>query len=196
MGLTRFPNGVTANSTTALAYNTAAGDGAFDCLSLFVSGTSSLGIVTVTSLTATTLTVTNGTATNLTVASAGRFSISTSTAATMIGERAYLPFTFTSAATTAGVIALPFASQVIDCWVACDTTPRTCSGFTLYSGNSASGTVCVASVALAYATAINQQVQPTLTGAAGITGTALAFVVTTAGTAANFYGVVTIQRTA
>ena len=42
MGLTRFPNGVTANSTTALMYNTNAGDGDLDCLDLFTAGTASI----------------------------------------------------------------------------------------------------------------------------------------------------------
>lgn len=161
------------------------------------------GMINATSLTLNSNTATaSGTITAGTISASGAvisgstLTMSTATSNTFIGERAYLAFTFTSAATTAGTIATPFPGSIIDCWVACDTTPRTCSAFTLYSGNSASGTVCVASVALAFATAINQQVQPTLTPAAAITATAISFVVTTAGTAANFYGVVTLQRTA
>lgn len=37
MGLTRFPNGVTVNSTTAGQYNASAGDGDFDCNRLFAN---------------------------------------------------------------------------------------------------------------------------------------------------------------
>lgn len=185
MPLTRFPNGVTTNSTTAQTYNAAAGDGSLDCLNLYSSGTISAGLMTVSSITAT----------NITVSSAGRFSISTSTAATIIGERAYIPFTFTSAAVTT-YLAVPFAGQIIDCWVVADTTPRTCSAFTLYA-NGTAGTVCVASVAtLVYATAIGQTVQPALTAAAQSMATGIAFVVTTAGTACNFSGMITLQRTA
>lgn len=189
MPLTRFPNGVTVNSTSALVYNTSAGDGAVDCLNLYVQGTTSTGV-----LAATTITVTNVTATNITVSTAGRFSIGTTSGATMVGERIYLPFTFTSAAVTT-YFANPVAGNIVDCWVTCDTTPRVCSAFTLYAGGTA-GTVVVASVALTYATAIGQQIQPTLTPATAITATALAIVVTTAGSAGNFSGVVVIQRTA
>lgn len=194
MPLTRFPNGVTVCSTTALTYNTAAGDGAVDCLSLYVSGTSSVGTLTVTSGTFTTLTATNATATTLTVLTSGRFSIGTSSTITMIGERAYIPIAFTSAAVTT-YYASPFAGNVVDCWIVADTTPRTCSAFTLYA-NGTAGTVCVASVALAYATAIGQQVQPTLSAAAQSVATGFAIVVTTAGTACNFQGVIVLQRTA
>lgn len=184
MGLTRFPNGLTVNSTTALSYNTAAGDGAVDCLNLYSSGTISAGLITVSSITAT----------NLTVSTAGRFSIGTTTAATMLGERAYIPISFTSAAITT-YYASPFAGQIIDCWVIADTTPRTCSAFTLYA-NGTAGTVVVASVAtLVYATAIGQQVQPVLTPASQGVATGLAIVVTTAGSAVNFQGVVVLQRT-
>jgi hypothetical protein len=147
------------------------------------------GTITVGTVSATGAIIGSG---NLT---ATTLTMSTATTNTFIGERAYLQFTFTSSASTAGTIALPFAGQVIDCWVTVDTATRACSGFTLYTGNSASGTVAVASVALAFTT-IGQQIQATLTPAAAITATALAFVVTTAGTAATFYGVVTLQRTA
>ena len=41
MGLTRFPNGVTVNSTTALQYSSAAGDGAIDCNTLYTASTAS-----------------------------------------------------------------------------------------------------------------------------------------------------------
>lgn len=186
MPLTRYPNGVTVCTTSALVYNTACTDsvGGIDCLNLFVQGTTSAG----------TITATNVTATNVTVSTAGRFSIGTTSGATMIGERIYIPFTFTSATVTT-YLANPVAGTIVDCWVLADTTPRTCSAFTLYAGGTA-GTVVVASVALAYATAIGQQIQPTLTPATAITATGLAFVVTTAGSACNFSGVVVIQRSA
>lgn len=192
MPLTRYPNGLTVNSTTALVYNTACTDsiGGVDCLNLFVQGTTSTGV-----LSATTITVTNVTATNVTVSTAGRFSIGTTSAATMIGERVYIPFSFTSATATT-YYASPIAGNIIDCWVVADTTPRTCSAFTLYA-NGTAGTVVVASVAtLVYATAIGQQVQPALTPATQGVATGLAIVVTTAGSAVNFQGVVVIQRTA
>lgn len=186
MPLTRYPNGLTVNNTSALVYNAAATDsiGAIDCNNLYVAGTTSANVINVTSLAAT----------NLSVPSTGRFSIGTGTAASMIGERLYVPFTFTSAAVTT-YLANPVAGNIIDCWVTADTTPRVCSAFTLYA-NGTAGTVVVASVALTYATAIGQQFQPTLTPAIQGTGTALAFVVTTAGSAANFSGVLVIQRTA
>lgn len=186
MPLTNYPKGITTCTTTALVYNAACTDsvGGIDCLNLFVNSVSSLATVTVSSLTAT----------NVTVSTAGRFSIGTTTAATMIGERCYIPISFTSAAATT-YYASPIPGSLIDCWVMADTTPRVCSAFTLYA-NGTAGTVCVASVALTYATAIGQQVQPTLTAAAQSVGTALAIVVTTAGSACNFQGMVVIQRSA
>lgn len=185
MGWTNYPNGVSLTT----AQGTVNGMLNATSITLNTNTATAAGTITVGTVSATGAII-GGTFSPTSI------SMSTVTSNVFIGERAYLTFSFTSAATTAGVIPLPFSGQVIDCWTTCDTTPRTCSAFTLYSGNSASGTVCVASVALAFATAINQQVQPTLTAAAAITATALAFVVTTAGTAANFYGVVTIQRTA
>lgn len=181
MPLTRYPNGLTVNNTTALVYNAAATDsiGAIDCNNLFIAGTTSANVLNVTTLN---------------VPSTGKLSIGTGTAASMIGERIYNYFTFTSAAATTYLVN-PAAGNIIDCWVTADTTPRTCSAFTLYA-NGTAGTVCVASVALAYATAIGQQIQPTLTPAIQGTGTALAIVVTTAGSACNFSGVIVIQRTA
>lgn len=189
MPLTRFPNGLTTNSTSALVYNASAGDGSVDALTLFVQGTA-----TITSISATSVSATSATITNLSVPSTGTFTIGTSTAAKMIGERVYIPISFTSAAITT-YYACPIAGNIIDCWVTADATPRTCSAFTLYAGGTG-GTVVVASVALAYATAIGQQFQPTLTPAAAITATGLAIVVTTAGTACNFQGMVVIQRSA
>lgn len=179
MALTRYDKGITVCSTTALVYNTAAGDGALDCLNLYVQGTTSAGVINVTTLN---------------VPSTGRLSIGTGTAASFIGERVYVPFTFTSATITT-YLAAPVAGNIIDCWVLADTTPRTCSAFTLYA-NGTAGTVVVASVALAYATAIGQQIQPTLTPAVQGVATGLAIVVTTAGTAVNFSGMIVIQRTA
>lgn len=181
MPLTRYPNGVTVCTTTALVYNAAATDsiGAVDCNNLYVAGTASVGVMNVTTLN---------------VPTTGRFSIGTGTGATMIGERQYVAFTFTSAATTT-YYPTPFAGNIIDCWVTADTTPRTCSAFTLYAGGTA-GSVAVASVALAYATAIGQQIQPTLTLQTAITATGFAIVVTTAGSACNFSGVFVIQRSA
>lgn len=177
MPLTRYPNGLTVCTTTALVYNAAATDsiGAIDCNRLFVVGTTSANVINVTTLN---------------VSTAGSFSIGT---ATMIGERYYVPFTFTSATATT-YYPTPFSGNIIDCWITCDTTPRTCSAFTLYAGGTA-GSVSVASVALAYATAIGQQIQPTLTTQTGITATGFAIVVTTAGSAANFSGVFVVQRT-
>lgn len=189
MPLTRFPNGLTVNSTTALVYSSSATDGDIDTNRLFVAGVTSINTLVATSGTFVNLTA-SGT---VTVATTGRFTIGTGTGPTMIGERIYYPISFTSAAVTTYQV-IPVAGNIIDCWVTCDTTPRTCSAFTLYA-NGTGGTVVVASVALAYATAIGQQIQPTLTPAIQGTGTALAFVVTTAGTAANFSAVVVIQRT-
>src|SRR3990167_5901639 len=42
MPLTRYPNGLTVNSTTALQYNSTATDGDLDCNRLFTVGTASL----------------------------------------------------------------------------------------------------------------------------------------------------------
>lgn len=187
MPLTRFPNGLTVNSTTSLSYTTAAGDGAIDCNNLYVAGISSVATQIMTNATVATLT-----ATTLNVTSAGRFSISTSTAATFIGERVYIPFTFTSATATTYLVN-PVAGNVVDCWVLADTTPRVCSAFTLYA-NGTAGSVCVASVALTFSTVIGQQVQPTLTGAVQGVATGLAIVVTTAGSACNFSGMIVVQR--
>lgn len=120
--------------------------------------------------------------------------LSFSTAATMIGERAYITFDFTSAATTT-YKALPFSSKVIDCWTTSDTTPRSVSAFTLRAGSA--GTVYVASVAtLVFATAAGQQHQPTLTPDVITTASALNVTVGTSGSAGNFSATVVIQRTA
>jgi hypothetical protein len=50
MGLTRYPNGLTTNSTTALQYNANAGDGDVDCLDMFVSGTATISLVSATNV--------------------------------------------------------------------------------------------------------------------------------------------------
>src|SRR3990167_732460 len=168
MPWTNYPNGISLTTATGI------GNGLLNATSITLNTTTgtAAGTITVGTVSATGALVGGSTLT-----------MSTATSNVFVGERAYLQFTFTSAASTAGTIALPFAGQVIDCWVTVDTATRACSAFTLYSGNSASGSVCVASVALAFTT-IGQQIQPALTPAAAITATALAFVVTTAGTAA------------
>ena len=121
-------------------------------------------------------------------------SLAFSTAATMIGERAYITFDFTSAASTT-YKALPFNSKVIDCWTTSDTTPRSVSGFTLRAGSA--GVVYVATVTtLVFNTAAGQQHQPVLTPDVITTASALNVTVTTAGSAANFSATVVIQRTA
>jgi hypothetical protein len=120
--------------------------------------------------------------------------LSFSTAATMIGERAYVTFDFTSATTTT-YKALPFSSKVIDCWTTSDTTPRSVSAFTLRAGSA--GTVYVASVtSLVFNTAAGQQHQPTLTPDVITTASALNVTVGTSGSAGNFSATVVIQRTA
>lgn len=167
MGLTRFPNGITVNSTTALAYSTSAGDGDVDCLDLFVAGTASVGSFAMGVI---------------------------GTAGTgFVGQRAYITGTFTSAAATF-VVPCPFAGNVVDVITTCDTTPRTCSAFTLQAGSA--GSIGVASVALAFATAIGQQIRPTLTAFAITTASAFLAIVTTAGTAANFGYTIVLEKTA
>ena len=183
-----------------------------DC---FLSGTITVGTVSATgaiigstSLTIGTVSATgaiigvggsiSGTVTFGTVSAtgAGIFggALSFSTAATMIGERAYVTFDFTSAATTT-YKALPFNSKVIDCWTAADTTPRSVSAFTLRAGSA--GTVYVASVtSLVFNTAAGQQHQPTLTPDVITTASALNVTVGTSGSAGNFSATVVIQRTA
>ena len=182
---------------------------------LYMSGTITVGTVSATgaiigstSLTIGTVSATgaiigvggsiSGTVTFGTVSAtgAGIFggALSFSTAATMIGERAYITFDFTSAASTT-YKALPFNSKVIDCWTAADTTPRSVSAFTLRAGSG--GTVYVASVAtLVFNTAAGQQHQPTLTPDVITTASALNVTVGTSGSAANFSATVIIQRTA
>lgn len=167
MPLTHRPHGLTVCSTTALVYNSAAGDGDLDCNRLFTAGTASIASINLTL---------GGTAgTNL------------------IGERAYINGTFTSAAGTT-YLATPINGNIVDVITTADTTPRTCSAFTLRAGTA--GTVYVASVALAFATAAGQQVRPALTSAAITTASALQIVVTTAGSAANFSYTVVIEKSA
>ncbi len=159
MPLTRFPNGLTVNSTTALSYNTAAGDGALDCNNLYVAGR-----------------------------------ITASTANTMVGERAYLNFSFgaTSAATTI-YVATPFGGNIIDCWTTSDTTPRTTS-LTVQAGSG--GTVAVATVSITFATAAGQQIEPTLTPTVITTASAIGVIMAAAGTAFTLSGTIVLQRTA
>ena len=42
MPLTRYPNGITVNSTTSLAYNSAAGNGDIDCNNIYIAGQGSI----------------------------------------------------------------------------------------------------------------------------------------------------------
>lgn len=112
---------------------------------------------------------------------------------TFIGERAYITGTFTSAAATF-VVPCPFAGNVVDVITTCDTTPRTSSGFTLQAGSA--GTIGVATVALVFATAIGQQVRPTLTAFAITTASAFLAIVTTAGSAANFGYTIVLEKSA
>lgn len=184
MPSTNYPNGLSTTTAIHTVNNH------------IVSTTMTVGSMTVTGNQTLSGTLAAGTVNASGLISATLFTMSTTTTSVFIGERAYLPFSFTSAATTAGLIGVPFNGNIIDCWTTCDTTPRVCSAFTLYTAGSASGTVAVASVALTFATAIGQMVQSAITPVAVTTATAMAFVVTTAGTAANFSGYVVIQRTA
>lgn len=110
-----------------------------------------------------------------------------------IGNRAYLVGTFTSAAGTTW-LATPFAGNVVDVITTCDTTPRTCSGLTVMAGTA--GSVGVATVALAFATAAGQQIRPTLTAFSITTASAIGIIVTTAGSAATFSYCVVLEKTA
>ena len=159
----------------------------------FTTGTASIGggIIGGTTLTIGTVSATG----NCIAAGVGSFggALSFSTGATMVGERAYITFAFTSAASTTQQ-AVPFSGKVIDCWTTSNTTPRTCSGFTLRAGSA--GTIYVATVALVFATAAGQQVQPTLTPELITTASCLRVTVTTGGTASNYSATVVLQRTA
>ncbi|MFA6100399.1 MAG: hypothetical protein WC750_06060 [Patescibacteria group bacterium] len=110
-----------------------------------------------------------------------------------IGQRAVITGTFTSAAGTSW-LATPFAGNIVDVITTCDTTPRTCSGLTIQHGTA--GSIGVASVALAFATAIGQQIRPTLTPIAVTTASGISIIVTTAGSAANFSCSIVIEKTA
>lgn len=167
MGLTRFPNGLTVNSTTALQYNSAAGDGDVDCNNSYVVGTASVGAITLTA---------GGTV-----------------GTNFIGERAYVTGAFTSEAKTF-VVPSPIAGNIVDVITTSDTTPRSCSAFTLRLGSA--GSVCVASVALVFDTAIGQQYRPALTSASVTTASAMLITLTTAGTAAIFGYTIVIEKTA
>lgn len=143
---------------------------------------------------ATAITLNSNTGTASGSITANSFSMSTATSNVFVGERAYLTFNFTSAAATL-TQPTPFSGQVIDCWTTADTTPRTCSAFTLQAGSA--GAVYVATVnTLVFATAVGQQVQPTLTAGPITTASSLVVVVTTAGSAVNFQATVVLQRTA
>jgi len=173
MPLTRFPNGVTVCSTTALQHSASATDGDLDCNRLFVAGAASIG----TTLTAGTLAMAaQGTG-----------------GSGMVGSREVLSGTFTSAAATTW-LATPFAGNIVDVITTCDTTPRTCSALTIQHGTA--GSIAVASVALAFATAIGQQIRPTLTSIAVTTASGIAVIVTTAGSAAIFSYSIVLEKTA
>ena len=110
-----------------------------------------------------------------------------------IGQRAYITGTFTSAAATL-VVPCPFAGNVVDVITCCDTTPRASSGFTLQAGSA--GTIGVATATLTFATAVGQQIRPTLTAFTITTASAFLVIVTTAGSAANFGYTIVLEKTA
>jgi len=110
-----------------------------------------------------------------------------------IGARQTMTFSFTSAATTTYYLP-PFSGNIVDIVTTSDTTPRTCSGFTVTA--SSAGTVAVASVALAFATAVGQTIRPAFTSVAVTTALAFNIIVTTAGSAANFVAAITFEKTA
>ena len=173
MPRTHFPNGVSARTLSATP--AAVGTGDIACVDAFVAGTVSAAVIVANTLSASQLVATN---------------ITLSTANTMVGERFYIPFTFTSAASTT-YYASPQGGRFLDVFVTADTTPRTVSGLTIRQGTA--GTVFVATDStLVFDTAIGQQMQPTVTAAAVNTASSLAVIVTTAGTAANFAGTMVI----
>lgn len=181
--LTHRPHGLTVCSTTALQYNASAGDGDMDCKDLFTLGTASVGAILAGSGTI------DGTLTIGTVS----LGVQGSAGSGFVGQRAYISGTFTSAASTV-YHAVPFAGNLIGAITVADTTPRTCAGFTVRNGSA--GSVAVATVALTFATASGQQVNPTITPITVTTASGISVVVITAGTACNFGYTLIIEKTA
>lgn len=123
MGLTRFPNGLTVNSTTALAYSASAGDGDLDCNRLFVAGVSSL-------------------AGNLIVGGTLAFSTSGNTP---VGGVVSLAAYFTTASTAQTIsVPAPFTGQIISAFMSIGATSARAAGYTVQVGSA--GSVAVATV--------------------------------------------------
>ena len=116
MPLTRFPNGLTVNSTSALAYSTIATDGDIDCNRLYTAGA---------------------------ISAVGR--IITETTAGIVGQYAATTFTFgTSSGVLTGYLATPFAGRIEAFRVITMATASLSAAYTLRVGSA--GAVAVATV--------------------------------------------------
>ena len=122
MPLTRFPNGLTACSTTALRYNSSATDGDGDFNNIYGNGTITVGTVSVT----------------------GQL-IQASTAG-VVGQLAALTYTFgTGSAVQQTSIATPFAGRIENVYVTTGSVSAVVAAYTIQVGSA--GSVAVASVA-------------------------------------------------
>ncbi len=157
---------------TTSAANTAAGADDLNCLDFYADGTA-----TITKL-------------------------SLNTANTIIGERASITGTFTSAAGTT-YTPLPFPGQIIDFTVVLDTSPRKISALTVRGGSA--GAISVASTtAVSCGSAFTVASPGIVMGSATVALTvnayaevsALNVTVTTAGSAVNGTWTAVIQRSA
>lgn len=171
MGLTRFPNGLTVNSTTALQYNSNAGDGDLDCNRLFTAGAASVGGA---------LTVGG----NLNLGTAGNV---------LIGQVVAIPVIFQSgsAAQTLPVM-VPFAGNIVSAYVTMGSVSALVSQYTVQVGSA--GAVSVASVTNTVSTAFASELLTT-TIAAVTTANGIKVIRAAQGTAGETCLTLLVQRT-
>ena len=171
MGLTRYPNGVTVCSTTALQYSSSAGDGDLDCNRLFTAGAASIaGAVTIGG----TLTV--------------------GTANPIVGQLVAIPVVFgTGSAAQVFSVGVPFSGNLIGAYVTIGSVSAIAAAYTVRIGSA--GTVLVSSEVN---TITNSYAQESLTIDSATVSSASGLSVTrgTQGTAGDSALLLVIQRTA
>lgn len=126
MGLTNFPNGISTRATSAA--NTAAGDGDFNCLDMFVDGTATItGGQTFTGAASFSSTLTIGSGTGI------------------IGSYSYIPAYFAvSSAVQQISVPVPYAGELDAVTVFTGSVASVAAGYTVRVGSA--GSIAVATV--------------------------------------------------
>lgn len=170
MGLTRYPNGLTVNSTTALAYSALAGDGDLDCNRLFTAGAASIGGA-------------------LTIGG----SLTVNSANGIVGSILSIPVTFVSSSAQQTLPAtIPWAGNIIGCMITIGSVSAVASQYTVQVGSA--GAVSVASITNTLTTAFSTEALATTTTAV-TTASGLKVIRAVQGTAGETSLAILLQRT-